>query len=134
MGAEGFLVASTVNLIIAQRLVRKICTSCIESYTLSDETRTYLTNFMSEEELAQKFYRGKGCPECNHKGYKGRIGIYEMLEVNDEIRLLIIKHVSAGEIAAAAQKNGMVPLLRDGFNKASGGITSIEEVLRVVRE
>lgn len=134
MGAEGFLVASTVNLIIAQRLVRRICTSCIEKYTPSQETLSYLKQYVDEKDINHTYYRGKGCTECNNRGYKGRIGVYEMLEVNEEIRKLVIKHVSASEIASAGIKNGMVPLLRDGLNKASGGITSIEEVLRVIRE
>lgn len=133
MGAEGFLVASTVNLVIAQRLVRKICRSCIENYTPSDETLAYLKKYSSDE-LSGKFYKGKGCPECGGKGYKGRIGIYEVLEINEEIRELIIKHVASEQITQAAIKNGMLSLIKDGLNKASGGITTIEEVLRVVRE
>ena len=134
MGAEGFLIASTVNLVISQRLVRKICTACIESYQPGLEVINYLKKFIKESELQQKFYRGKGCTECGHKGYKGRVGIFEVLEVNDEIRELVIKKVSAEEIYQAAIKNGMMPLLQDGINKGSGGITTIEEILRVVRE
>ncbi len=134
MGAEGFLVASTVNLVISQRLVKKICQACIESYNPETELLKYLNKFVEENELLHKFYRGKGCIECGNRGYKGRIGIYEMLEVNEEIRSLTINRVSADEISKAAVKNGMVPLVHDGINKASGGITTIEEVLRVVRE
>src|SRR3989344_1505254 len=134
MGAEGFLVASTVNVVIAQRLVRKICTACIESYTPSVETLASLKTYASEAEIGQKFYRGKGCIECGNRGYKGRIGVYEILEVNEEIRRLIITKVSAEQIAQVGIKNGMVPLIRDGLNKASGGITTIEEVLRVMKE
>lgn len=134
MGAEGFLIASTVNLVIAQRLVRKICTTCIESYKPTEEMIGFLKKIITEKDLNQTFYRGKGCKECGNKGYKGRVGIFEVLEINDEIRKLVIKHVSAEEIFAAAVKNGMVPLLQDGLNKASGGITTIEEILRVVRE
>ena len=85
MGAEGFLVASTVNLLIAQRLVRKICSSCIEPYTISEEMMQYFRQFTEGEELSNKFYHGKGCTECNFKGYKGRVGIFEILEVNEEI-------------------------------------------------
>jgi type IV pilus assembly protein PilB len=133
MGAEGFLVASTLNLIIAQRLVRKICTNCIEKYTPSEETLKYLKQFVDEHDLGENYYRGKGCAECNNRGYKGRIGIYEILEADEEVRALIIKRVSSDEIAKVAMKNGMIPLIRDGLNKASGGITSVEEVLRVVR-
>ncbi|MEK7166315.1 MAG: type II secretion system protein GspE, partial [Patescibacteria group bacterium] len=114
--------------------VRKICTSCIEKYVPSPQTLTYLKSILGEQASAQTFYRGKGCAECGKRGYKGRIGVYEMLEVNEIIRSLIIKRVSAEEIAKAAVANGMVPLIQDGFNKASGGITTIEEVLRVVRD
>lgn len=134
MGAEGFLVASTINLVVAQRLVRKICTNCIESYKPSEELIKHLSNYIDAKELVQKFYRGKGCVECSNKGYKGRIGIFENLEVNEEIRELIIKRASADEIYKAAVKNGMVSLIHDGLNKASGGVTTIEEVLRVVKE
>lgn len=134
MGAEGFLVASTINLVIAQRLVRKICPACIETYKPDTKMVNYLSQFIDEKELSHNFYRGKGCSECGNRGYKGRVGIYEVLEVNDEIRSLVIKRVSADEIAKAAIKNGMLPLIRDGINKASGGITAIEEVLRIVRE
>ena len=134
MGAEGFLVASTVNLVIAQRLVRKICHACIGEYKPSAEVLAYLAKFTDAKELSQTFYRGKGCSECGNRGYKGRVGIYEALEINDEIRKLVIERVSAEEIKAAAIKNGMVPLIRDGINKASGGITTIEEALLVMRE
>jgi type IV pilus assembly protein PilB len=134
MGAEGFLVASTLNLVIAQRLVRKICTSCIEPVTMNDEMMQYLSKYVEGDKLENKFYRGRGCDECNHKGYKGRIGIFEILEVNDEIRKLAVGHVSSENIAQSAMKNGMVRLIRDGINKASGGITTVEEVIRVLRE
>lgn len=134
MGAEGFLVASTVNIVIAQRLVRKVCTTCIESYKPSDEKLQYLKKYLEGSELTHNFYRGKGCPECGNKGYKGRVGIYEVLEVNEALRDLIIKRVSAEEIQKAGVSRGMIPLIRDGMNKALGGITTIEEVLRVVRE
>ncbi len=134
MGAEGFLVASTINLIIAQRLVRKICTSCIETYKPSDEQLSYLKNYLGESESSHNFYRGKGCLECGNKGYKGRVGIYEVLEINESMRDLIIKRVSAEDIYKEGVAHGMIPLLRDGMDKALGGTTTIEEVLRVVRE
>lgn len=134
MGAEGFLVATTVNLVIAQRLVRKICPACIEAFEPTDDVITYLTSHLGVPEVPKKYYRGRGCSECGNKGYRGRVGIYEGLEVNEEIRTLIMKRVSGDEILKAAVKNGMIPLLRDGISKASGGMTTIEEVLRVVRE
>ena len=133
MGAEGFLVASTVNLVIAQRLVRKICSNCIEKYAPSQDVLNYLKTY-THIDTGTTFYRGKGCPECGNRGYKGRVGVYELLEVNEEIRELVIKRVSAEEIMQAGVKNGMLPLFQDGLNKASGGITTIEEVLRVIRE
>lgn len=134
MGVEGFLVASTTNLVIAQRLVRKICTSCIEPYTPQAEIIENLRHITGDVNLSGTFYRGKGCQECNQKGYKGRIGIFEILEVNEDIRSLIIKRSSAEQINNAAISHGMIPLIRDGINKASGGITTIEEVFRVVKE
>jgi type II secretory ATPase GspE/PulE/Tfp pilus assembly ATPase PilB-like protein len=134
MGAEGFLVASTVNLLIAQRLVRKICSTCIEPYTISEEMMKYFRQCTGDDDLSNKFYHGKGCAECNYKGYKGRVGIFEILEVDEEIREMITNRSSADELAKAGKKHGMIPLIRDGINKAAGGITSVEEVLRVLRE
>jgi len=78
----------------------------------------------------KRFYRSRGCEECGFRGYKGRIGIFEILEVNEIIRRLIIQHVSSEEITQAAIANGMLPLLKDGINKASGGLTSLEEVVK----
>ncbi len=134
MGAEPFLVASTVNLIIAQRLVRQICQHCISSYTPDEETLSYLKQIVGEEGVPKNLYKGKGCSECNNKGYKGRVGIYEILEVNEQIRQMIIKKNSNDEIHATAIKLGMIPLIIDGINKASSGMTTVEDVLRVVRE
>lgn len=133
MGAEGFLVASTTNLVIAQRLVRKICTSCIEPYEPDEAMKQYLSQYLERESI-NKFYRGKGCSECGGKGYKGRIGIFEMLETNEEIRRLVNKRASADELNEAAKRNGMIPLILDGLGKASGGLTTIEEVMRVLKE
>jgi type IV pilus assembly protein PilB len=134
MGAEGFLVASTLNLIIAQRLVRKICPNCIEPYSVTEEMFTYLKQYVQGDEITNKFYRGKGCEECNYKGYKGRFGIFEILEVNEELREHVTKKASSDELAKIGKKYGMIPLIRDGINKASSGLTSIEEVMRVLRD
>lgn len=134
MGTEGFLLASTLNVVIAQRLVRKLCTNCIESYTLPEETLQQLHHILGDINPNQTFYKSKGCSECGKRGYKGRIGIFEVLEVNESIRQMIVEKVSADVILKEAIVNGMIPLLRDGINKASGGLTSIEEVMRVVRE
>lgn len=134
MGAEGFLVASTVNLIIAQRLVRRICTACIERLKPNEKSILEIEKRYGLKLKNQDFYRGKGCPECGNKGYKGRVGIFEILEVNDEIRNLIIKNAASDEIRKAAVKSGMISMLADGMDKMSAGITTIEEVLRVVQE
>lgn len=134
MGAEGFLVASTVNVVIAQRLVRKICTACIQPYTPDEQIVSYLKRFLGEGFSTTTFYRGKGCTECNNKGYKGRVGIYEVLEVTDTIRGLVIKRVASEEINKTAIAEGMISLFRDGIDKAMAGTTTVEEVLRVVRE
>jgi type II secretory ATPase GspE/PulE/Tfp pilus assembly ATPase PilB-like protein len=134
MDIEPFLVSSTVNVIIAQRLVRKLCTRCIESYTITPDLVERLRTIIGDTEISQTFYRSHGCEECGMRGYKGRIGIFEILEISEEMRGLIIKHGSTDEIIRMGVANGMTPLIRDGLNKASGGLTSLEEVLRVVRE
>lgn len=151
MGVPAFLVASTTNLIIAQRLVRKICQDCLESYTLNKTDLDKLEkqiNFESvlqifeQEGLTTKkqskdtllFYRGAGCKKCDKTGYKGRMGIYEVLEVTPLISELILKGAPAKEIQKAAKDQGMLTIMEDGFIKAKTGITTIEEVLRVTKE
>ncbi len=151
MKVPTFLIASTTNLIIAQRLVRKICSHCIESYTLSRQAVTelekqirvdYLLNTLSQAgviEAGQKveellFFRGRGCKQCSDEGYKGRMGIYEVLEMNDEISTSILEHGDAGSLQAVATKQGMITMIQDGFLKAKSGVTTIEEILRVTQE
>jgi type IV pilus assembly protein PilB len=135
MGAEGFLLASTVNIIIAQRLVRKICQSCIERYQPDEKTLEFVSKIFGVSPAnVPEFFQGRGCDECGHTGYKGRIGIYEVLDITPKIRELIIKRVPEEVIADQAIKDGMITLLRDGLHKASAGSTSIAEILRVTRE
>lgn len=152
MGVAPFLVSSTVNLIIAQRLVRKICQNCIASYQLTRKNiedisaqldlETLLKNMAREGAISstkQKmetmlFYRGKGCKQCNQEGYRGRIGIYEILEVDNKIANLILNRAPSQELLKAALDQGMLTMLDDGFIKAKSGITTIEEVMRVTRE
>ncbi|MBI4090100.1 MAG: type II/IV secretion system protein [Candidatus Kerfeldbacteria bacterium] len=152
MGVPSFLVASTTNLVIAQRLVRKICTHCIESYTL---TRTAIANLAKQINLQNildvlehegaiasakqapetlLFYRGRGCRQCGDSGYKGRIGIYELLEVTPAVSDIILRRGNADELMALAVKQGMLTMLYDGFLKAKAGTTTIEEILRVTKE
>lgn len=152
MGVPSFLIASTVNLIIAQRLVRKICPYCIQSFNLDREAISQLEKQVDvkgilktlEEEKAilnankgigaLLFYRGKGCKKCNNTGYKGRIGIYEVMENSKDMAALILKNASAKEINAQARLQGILTMVEDGFIKAKNGITTIEEVLRVTKE
>lgn len=135
MGIEPFLIASTVNIAIGQRLVRKICSKCQVEKILSDVEFETLKEVVRSELLGdrRKFFEGKGCAICKD-GYEGRIGIYEVLEVTEPIRELIMKRVNSSIIQEAAMKEGMTTMLEDGFKKAMAGITTIEEVLRIIHE
>jgi type IV pilus assembly protein PilB len=138
MGIEPFLVSSTVNIIIGQRLVRKICEMCRVSESKDIKE---IGQHLSKEQIAAHFgasktirvYHGKGCPVCHGTGYAGRVGVFEILEVTDTIRQLIDKKADSDEITKAAVKEGMTTMLDDGLNKVQEGITTIEEVLRAVR-
>jgi type II secretory ATPase GspE/PulE/Tfp pilus assembly ATPase PilB-like protein len=144
MGVEEFLIASSVNLIIAQRLVRKICSNCKTEDQLSPEQTDALSRELSkagltEEQLQQyigdgKFFKGAGCDKCGKKGLKGRVGIFEILEVTPEIIDLIASKSTAATIQEKAQEQGMELMIMDGIKKAKEGQTTISEVLRVSRE
>lgn len=138
---EPFLVASALNLVVAVRLVRKICTQCKTEYRLSPEEITllkhekklleHLIEYGKKSDISQiPFYKGIGCAVCGTTGYKGRIGIMEVLEVTDELRPLITQKSSADVIAAQATKDGMVSLLGDGAAKIIRGETTLSEVIR----
>lgn len=138
---EPFLIASTVNVIIAQRLVRKICNKCRFSQELDASNRATLENRLSSE-LVQKFfgkgkirtYLGKGCEICHHTGYVGRIGIFEVLEVNEKIRQAIVSKKDASVIHEIAKESGMTTMFEDGIKKVIEGETTIEEILRVTKD
>jgi type IV pilus assembly protein PilB len=134
MGVEPFLLASTVNLIIAQRLVRRICPSCVSEYKPDEKTLAFFQKRFGPKILKQKFYKGEGCEECGGKGSKGRIGIYEVLLVNEKIRQLTLSKASSDDIQKEAIQSGMVLMINDGLNKVASGLTTIEEVLRVAEE
>lgn len=134
MGIEPFLIASTLNLIIAQRLVRKIDNKFISKYSPEPEMLKQLSNALGQPIKVDTFYRPEGFENSGGSGFKGRIGIYEILEINNEIRNMITKEASAKDIEQAAVKNGMTKLLEDGVNKAASGLTTIEEALRASRE
>ncbi|MCL4338326.1 Flp pilus assembly complex ATPase component TadA [Patescibacteria group bacterium] len=138
MRVEPFLVASTVNVIIAQRLLRRICEMCRTQTSIrSEELATHIPpeiitkNFGPESEI--KTYIGKGCKLCHYTGYKGRVGIFEVLEVTKDIKKLIIEKQDSDVIARTAINEGMTTMLDDGLKRVSQGITTIEEVLRVIK-
>ena len=129
MGIEPFLVATSVNLICAQRLVRRICSNCKEEVEVPPQV--LLDAGFGEEELkTTKIYHGKGCNICNKGGYKGRTGLYEVMEINDELRELILVGASALELKKKAVEQGMLTLRRSGLVKIAAGMTTMDEVLR----
>lgn len=136
MEIEPFLIASTVNIAIGQRLVRKICLSCKAERKLSDEELKTLSSVLPPKLFAGQhvFSYGKGCNVCDSSGYKGRIGIYEVMEMDDELRAAIVRQADASEIRRIALKNDMNTMIEDGFQKVLKGITTIEEILRVIHE
>ncbi|MGI6078972.1 MAG: GspE/PulE family protein [Fastidiosipilaceae bacterium] len=134
MGIETFLTASSLAGVVAQRLARVLCTHCKEPYEISrDQLLSNIPDFpISEGEEKLTLYRSKGCFRCSNTGYKGRVGIYELLLVNEEIRRLTLNHASSSEINDAAVAAGMVTLRQDGLRKVKEGITSVEETMRVI--
>jgi type IV pilus assembly protein PilB len=141
MKIEPFLVASTINAIIAQRLLRRICMKCIVSYTLTDKEVEDLkieidvSKFLDVSKISDlRFYKGKGCKTCNGSGYSGRVGIFEVLEINDDIKELILARADNEQIKKKAMANGMTTMFEDGFNKAVAGATTLEEIFRVTKQ
>ncbi len=129
MGIEPFLVATSVNLICAQRLVRRICSNCKTELEVPEQALID-AGYTPEEVKTVKIYHGKGCSTCNKGGYKGRTGLYEVMEINDELRELILVGASALELKKKAIEQGMITLRRSGLIKVSLGMTTMEEVLR----
>ncbi len=141
MKIEPFLVASTVNVIMAQRLLRRICMKCIISYTLTDKeiedlkSEIDINKFLDTPKISDiRFYKGKGCKACNDSGYSGRVGIFEVLEINDNIKELILARADNEQIKKKAMENGMTTMFEDGFNKAVAGKTTLEEIFRVTKQ
>jgi len=130
MGVEPFLITSSVNAFLAQRLVRTICPHCKEDYKPSAKMLTEL-GLKASQLKKGKLFRGRGCEHCINTGYSGRIGIYELLPMTPEIRKLIMDRVDASQIKETALSQGMKTLMMDGLNKAIEGVTTVEEVLRV---
>jgi type IV pilus assembly protein PilB len=129
MGVEPFLVASSVNLILAQRLVRRVCAACKQPITLSQEVLDEL-QLSPEQMVGATFMEGAGCVECNNTGYRGRQGVYEVMPLTTGIRDLVLERASANEIKRLAIAQGMLTLRRDALQKLKRGLTSVEEVLK----
>ena len=129
MGIEPFLVATSVNLIQAQRLIRRICKDCKREESMPPEALIEV-GFSADDANKLKTYKGKGCSTCNNTGYKGRIGLYEVMEVSDEIRELILIGASALELRKKAIDDGMITLRESGLHKIRNGLTTLEEVVR----
>lgn len=142
MKIEPFLITSSVNAIVAQRLCRKICDKCRQEIKLKIEYQDVIDDDLKnlpEEERSQikrplKVYAGKGCETCSNTGYKGRIGIFEVLNVSETIKQLTLKNAPSSEILAAARKEGMITMKQDGILKTLSGLTTIEEVWRVTKD
>jgi len=129
MGVEAFLISSSLEGVLAQRLVRRICSSCRVEAPVPSAMREKLAAFGARD-VEGRFYHGTGCEECRSTGYRGRIGIFELLVINPELRELILQKRSSAEIKAASIKT-MVTMQQDGLQKAAAGITSLEEIVRV---
>lgn len=129
LGLTPYLLAAGLKAVLAQRLVRRICPKCKEAY---EPTPDIFRVLGMKYEPGTKFYRGKGCEHCNNSGYKGRIGLYEILVISDPVRELIYKKANAMEISREAQKQGMHLLIHDAADKILSGVTTPEEVLRVI--
>ncbi len=129
MGLPTFLITATVEGVLAQRLVRKICTNCRTEFTPTPEVAMEL-GMTHEDATKKKFYYGKGCERCNNTGYKGRMGIYELLLMNDVLREMIVAEVSLDDFRNACRKFGMRTLRESGLEAIHGGLTSVEEVMR----
>ena len=138
LGAETFLLASTMNAILGQRIVRQICSHCKVSYNpppaIVEEMKVVLGQYFPKDATKIKFFKGKGCEECGDSGYVGRIGIFETLPISEKIASLILKHADSGTIEKEAIENGMITMKQDGYLKVLQGVTTVEEILRVAQE
>jgi type IV pilus assembly protein PilB len=129
MGIEPFLVASSLNLVCAQRLVRKICRNCAEPHPLPP-TALMQAGFSADEAETVVPSRGRGCETCNQTGDKGRVGLYEVMEVTEDLRELILVGASALELRRKAVDEGMLSLRQSGLRKVKDGVTTLDEVAR----
>jgi len=140
MNVEPFLIASTVHIVVAQRLLRRICLKCIYSYTLEqsqlDDLKQMIdiSKFLNTKEMSEiRLYKGRGCASCNNSGYVGRVGIFEILQMTENIKKLIMSRGTADDIKKQARLNGMTTMMEDGFRKAVQGQTTLDEIFRVTK-
>ena len=131
MGVEPFLISASMIGALAQRLARKICVKCKEEYVPQRELLLRM-GFDPKLNPGVIFYKGRGCDACRQTGYKGRVGIYELMRINEELSEMIVRRAPVSELKEAARANGMITLQEDGFRKAKDGLTTIEEIMRVV--
>jgi len=129
MGVPPFLITATVEAILAQRLVRRICTHCREEIVPPADVLADL-ELTTEQTAGKVFYRGKGCERCNRTGYKGRLGLFELLIMNDDLRDMVMRNASTEDLREAARKGGMVTLRESGLNGVFAGLTTAEEIIR----
>ncbi len=135
MGIDAYLVASTVSIAIGQRLIRRICPDCKVEHPLSDAELESLKEILpTHAKKERQYFEGKGCEHCGDTGYKGRIGVNEVLVVDQEIREAILRKASSADIRQIAIKNGMTTMFEDGLNKAHQGLTTVAELLRTINE
>jgi type IV pilus assembly protein PilB len=139
MGAQAFLLSSTLNVVVAQRLVRHICASCIYSYNITSAQKQLINDQVAIsgitlESLPETLYMGKGCNLCGHSGFIGQTGIFEILKVSESIKQSILTKGSAGSLRQQAIREGMKTMFEDGLEKVEQGVTTLEEILRVIRE
>jgi type IV pilus assembly protein PilB len=130
MGIEPFLVATSLQLVCAQRLVRRICRDCKEDVKLPPPTALLELGFHESELEGLQISRGAGCKTCGGSGYKGRVGLYEVMEITQELREAIIMNATSVELKKTAVANGMKTIRRSGLQKVREGVTTIEEVIR----
>lgn len=138
LGAESFLLSSTMNAIVGQRIVRKVCPNCKIAYAppaqILDEAKKNLGNLFPANATSIQFYKGKGCVQCGNLGYLGRIGIFEVLPISAKVASLVLERQDSQAIQKEAVAEGMITMMQDGFLKVLAGITTPEEVLRVAQE
>ena len=131
MGAEGFLVASALRAVLAQRLVRKVCKNCITEYSPDTQEKAWLSSLLGSNSESTKFFHGNGCPQCNNTGYSGRLGVFEFLEIDDELADDLRREDSSSFATHAKASSSFRPFSRHAMDYAKKGITSLEEVIRI---